>query len=226
MHLPVKELFRLVMDKKIVNNPDKTVTGISKDTLDESVEVLVRAFEDDPIINYFLSDHESNYMEGARRIFKYQCLMYIEMDLPIFGILQNSRITGIACLSVSENKKRPDSLIEADKEFEEFMGLLSFGRIKRYMSLKKKHTPDELHHYLAALGVHPDFQEQGFGRLLLDEVQRITENHQESTGIFLETAKMKNVEMYRYFGYNLLATEKLDGIVDLWYMFRPVRKND
>ncbi|UCD08204.1 MAG: GNAT family N-acetyltransferase [Dehalococcoidales bacterium] len=214
------------MGKTTIDNSEKSIISITKDTLEEATEVLAMAFQDDPIINYFLSGHTENYAEKQREIFRYQCLMYIEMGLSIFGAVKNSVITGIACLAVPEKKKRPDSLIESDKEFEKSMGQESIGRIKRYMKLNKKHTPEGPHHYLAALGVHPDFQGHGFGRLLLDRVNEITESHQTSTGIFLETAKLENVEMYRYFGYNLLATEKLDGIVDKWYMFRPVKKND
>jgi ribosomal protein S18 acetylase RimI-like enzyme len=214
------------MTKTEIDISDNSIKSITKDTLEEAAEALAAAFQDDPIINYFVSGHTDDYSSKLRGIFRYQCLMYVEMNLPIFGAIQDSRITGIACLSVPEKKERPDSLVEPDKEFEKSMGLESIGRIKRYMKLNKKHTPAEPHHYLAALGVHPDFQGQGYGRLLLDEVHKIAGNHPTSTGIFLETAKMKNVEMYKYFGYNLLATEKLDGIVEKWYMFRPVKKNN
>jgi ribosomal protein S18 acetylase RimI-like enzyme len=209
-----------------IDYSDNSVISITKENLEEAIKVLTRAFEDDPVVRYFLSGHEKDYPEGDRKLFGYQCLMYIEMGLPIFGTVRNNHITGVACLSGPEKKDRPDSLIKADREFVSFMGPDSLGRIKRYMNLSKKHTTKGLHHYLSGLGVHPDFQGQGFGRLLLDEVYTITESHQTSTGIYLETAKMKNVEMYQHCGYNLLATEKLDGIVDLWYMFRPVKKND
>lgn len=201
--------------------PDKAIISITRDSLEEATEVLARAFEDDPVIRYFLSGHEEEYQEKLRDIFRYQCLMYIEMKLPIIGTVQNSRITGVTCLSVPEKKDRPDSLDKADKEFEISMGTESFARIKRYSTLNKKHTPEGLHHYLAALGVHPDFQGRGFARILMDRAREISEKHGSSKGIYLETAKLKNVGMYQHFGYNLLATEKLDGIVDLWYMFRP-----
>ncbi len=209
-----------------IDSSDKPIIRIAKDSLEEATEVLARAFDDDPIIRYFLSGHTDDYQEKLREVFRYQCLMYVEMNLPIFGTVEDSRITGIACLSGPEKKDRPDSLIEADKKFEKSMGTESFGRIKRYMNLGKKHTPEKPHHYLAALGVHPDSRDHGYARLLLDRVVEISEKHGTSTGIYLETAKSKNVEMYKHFGYNLLAEEKLDGVVDLWYMFRPVKEND
>jgi len=214
------------MSRTKIDYSDNSVISISKDCLEEATEVLARAFEDDPLIRYFLSGHEKDYLEGVRKIFEYQCLMYIEMELPIFGTVGNHQITGISCLSVPEKKNRPDSLIEVDRHFEEFMGPESFGRIKRYMKLNKKNTLEKPHHYLAVLGVHPDFQGKGFGRLLLERVSAMVLDHDVSKGVFLETAKLKNVEMYKHFGYNLLATVKLDGIVDLWYMFKPIRNND
>ena len=214
------------MGETITNNSNTPTIAITKDNREEAVKVLLRAFEDDPVINYFIEAYDNNYLIGARKIFEYQCLMYIEMGLPIFGTVQNSHLTGVVCLALPEKKERPDSLVEADKEFEISMGPEFFSRIKRYMNLSKKYSPEGSHHYLSALGVHPDYQGKGFGRILLDEVYRITESYQVSRGIYLETAKMKNVEMYEHFGYKLLGTEKLDGIVDLWYMFRPVKKND
>jgi ribosomal protein S18 acetylase RimI-like enzyme len=226
MHSPWHSLFRLEMDNSKPENLKEPIIRITKDFLEEATEVLARAFEDDPIINYFLSGHTVDYSSKLCMIFRYQCLMYVEMDLPVFGTIQNSRITGIACLSVPEKKERPDSLVEADKEFMSVMGRDSFGRVRRYMDLNKKHTPEGPYHYLAGLGVHPDYQGKGYARLLLDRVRVISENHDTSTGVYLETAKLQNVEMYEHFGYNLQAKEKLDGIVDVWYMFRPVSKND
>ena len=214
------------MTDTVIDNSDKQIIRITKDSLEEATEVLSGAFEDDPLINYFLYGHTDDFPEKLSGLFRYQCLMYLEMDLPVFGTVQNSRITGIACLSIPGKRERPDTLVKADKEFEKSMGPDSFDRIKRYMNLSKKHTPESPHHYLAALGVDPDFQGQGYARLLLDRVSEISEKHGTSTGVFLETAKSKNVEMYKHFGYNLLATEKFDGVIDLWYMFRPVNKND
>jgi hypothetical protein len=214
------------MTNTVIDNSDKPIIRITKDSLEEATEVLTRAFEDDPVINYFISSHKDAYPEKLREVFRYQCLMYLEMDLPVFGTVQNSRITGIACLSIPGKKERPDTLVKTDKEFEKSMGPESFDRIKRYINLSKKYTPEGPHHYLAALGIHPDFQGQGYARLLLDRVSEISEKHGTSTGVFLETAKSKNVELYKHFSYNLFAAEKLDGVVDLWYMFRPVKKND
>lgn len=221
-----KLIIQINMANAKLNNTDKPIISITKDMLEEATEVLARAFEDDPIINYFLSGHTDDYQEKQSEIFRYQCLMYVEMELPIFGTVQDSRVIGIACLSVPEKKERPDSLAKADREFVSLMGPDSIGRIKRYMELKKKHTPEGLHHYLAGLGVHPDYQGQGHARFLLDRVTEISEEHGTSTGIFLETAKLENVEMYKHFGYDLLAKDKLDDIVDLWYMFRPIKKNE
>ncbi len=195
------------------------------DTLEEAADVLTQAFVGDPLIRYLLSGHESMYQEKVRELFHYQCLMYVEMELPIFGAVQDSRITGAACLSVPEEKERPASLVEADKKYNESVGKDSFERVQRFMRLSRKYIPDEPFHYLAALGVHPDYQGEGFGRLLLDEVHAVSEKHPMSSGVYLDTASLKNVEMYEYFGYRQIAQDKLDNIVDIWFMFRPTRKN-
>ena len=89
-----------------------------------------------------------------------------------------------------------------------------------YQKLQKKYQPSQPYCYLAVLGVSPEFHGTGVARILMDEVHAIDSKDELSTGVYLETAKETNAEMYRHMGYELVAKDRLDGKVDTWYMFR------
>jgi ribosomal protein S18 acetylase RimI-like enzyme len=206
------------------NDTKKTLVELKRDSLEEAVEVLSQAFYDDPYIHYVLTGHENDFSARIRDIFGLVCEIYLEMELPFIGAMYNQELAGVACVSIPEKKKWPESLIRKSREMNESLGAECSKRMEGYRKLQKRYTPEKPHCYLAVLGIHPEYQGNGLARLLLDEVHEISRKNSTSTGVFLETAKLKNVDMYRHFGYNLISQDRLDNSVDLWYMFKPDNK--
>lgn len=191
---------------------------ICRDYLDEAVEALARAFEDDPLMRYCFSGPA--YFDSVREVHRFVCEARLELGWPIIGTVSGKRITGVACVSPPEKRDWPASLAEKYERFQARIGDESAGKMRRLMGLSKKHVPAQSHYYLAALGVRPEWQGKGVGRILLDAVHKMSESHKESTGVYLETATEANVRLYEHFGYRLIARDRLDDAVDLWYLFR------
>lgn len=203
------------------NGTSKTKIEVFSDSLDEAVEVLALAFENDPFIRYIHSHQGTTYLDQVRELFRFVCEARLELRWPLIGTTSNSQLTGVACISVPEKKDWPTSLVEKYEKLKSFIGDESVSHLQRFSNLSHQYAPRQSHHYLAAIGIHPEFQGQGFGRLLLDAVHEMSESHTESTGVYLETAKQENVALYEHFGYHLVSKDKLDDTVDIWYMFRP-----
>ena len=70
------------------------------------------------------------------------------------------------------------------------------------------------------IGVHPEAQGRGYGRMLLDAVQALSEGHSTSTGVALDTENPENVPIYEHCGYRVIAETNLEG-VPIWCMLRP-----
>ncbi|HEY9638579.1 MAG TPA: GNAT family N-acetyltransferase [Coleofasciculaceae cyanobacterium] len=88
------------------------------------------------------------------------------------------------------------------------------------LRILERHHPPQLHDYLRLLGVHPNFQSEGYARALLEALHARSEAHPTSIGVYLETANPKNVGLYKYFGYHLTARVNING-VENFIMFRP-----
>ncbi len=76
------------------------------------------------------------------------------------------------------------------------------------------------HYIFTGLMVHPDFQGQGIGKLLLQEVHRISDADHDRTGVYLYTADEKNRILYERAGYETIE-ERRAGALTVWHMFRP-----
>ncbi len=200
---------------------DATYTEIYHDSLDEAAEVLALAFENDPFIRYVLSHHGAAYLSQVRELFRFTCEIRLDLGQPVIGTTNGTRLTGVTCISVPGKKEWPTALKEKSERFNSIIGAESAGRLGRFSNLGDQYIPSQPHYHLIVIGTHPDFQGQGLGRVLLDAVNEMSESHPASTGIRLESTNPVNVPLYEYFGYHLVSKEKLDDIVDLWFMFRP-----
>jgi ribosomal protein S18 acetylase RimI-like enzyme len=188
-------------------------------SLDAAVEVLALAFDNDPLMKYVFSGAEA-YGRGLREVFRFVCEARFDLDWPILGTYTDNHLCGVACLSPPEDKTWPPSLGRKYDRLQASVGYEAFNRLGRFSRLSRKHAPAYPHFYLAAIGIRPEFQGRGLGRVLLNGVAEMSASHPDSDGVFLETAQPGNVALYERFGYRVIARDKLDDAVDFWYMFR------
>ncbi len=93
---------------------------------------------------------------------------------------------------------------------------MHFGRLR--LDLVRELAPGR-HMYLAVLAVDPVYRGQGFAsKLIRPMLQRLDETQLPA---YLETQNLKNVEMYRRWGFELLREETMPGSdLKLWLMLR------
>ena len=198
---------------------------IGPGSLNAAADVLALAFENDPLMRYVFSG-SATYSVHVREAFRFVCEARLELGWPLIGTTSDSGLTGVACLSPPEERVWPASLVKKYDRLQSSLGYESFNRLGRFSRLSRKHAPAQGHYYLAAIGVHPEFQGRGLSRVLLDGVKEMSESHAASTGVYLETALQENVTLYEHFGYQVIAKDKLDAAVELWYMFRPNKSSN
>jgi GNAT superfamily N-acetyltransferase len=197
------------------------IIDIPRERLDEAADVFAHAFEDYPLMHYFLADSGEDYGRQAREAFRITCEIRMVLGDSVKGILdEEGRLVAVACINHPEKKEWPASLEQSYAAFEKRMPAQAIERLNQYVELGTRHDLEQPHFYLVAIGVRPDAQGQGYGRALLDEVHRMSEAHPFSTGVGLDTETPINVPLYEHCGYGVTARDRL-GDVDIWFMFRP-----
>ena len=200
---------------------DAKYIKVSRSSLDEAIEVLALAFENDPFLQYVLSHHGVSYLRQVREFFRFNCEIGQELEHPFIGTMHDAQLTGVASISIPEKKDWPNSLVEKHEKLESAIGIKSARRLERSSILSAKYAPSQPHHYLSVIGIHPKFQGRGLSRLLLDATHKMSESHPKSTGVCLDTTNSVNIPFYEHFGYHMVSKDKLDDTVDIWFMFRP-----
>ena len=190
--------------------------------MDESAQVLARAFYDDPMMMYIEPDDH-------RRVKMLPWFMTCGVKLANqFGeVYTTEGIDGDACwLMPGDNEISEDRLLASGfSEASERIGEEAFGRFGAVLG----HL-DVLHHeavvpehwYLMILGVDPPRQGQGVGGALIAPV--LARADAAHLPCYLETMKTRNVTFYRKHGFDVVVEDDIPGGgCHFWTMRRDAR---
>ncbi len=196
------------------------LTEVPADRLAEAVNTLVAAFSHYPMTTYFLEGAGLPVEEGLRRVFELSCRLRLAMDWPLPGVIDSGEVVAVACVTGIGQRPEPPELLAAEKELAQQLGKQAVARMETYGQAKQRHQPGWPHLYLTAVGVRPDRQGRGFGRMLIEHVHQVSRDHPSSRGVALDTQSPTNVPIYEHLGYQVHAEESI-GPVASWFMNRP-----
>lgn len=197
------------------------VTHLDRSHLSDAVDVLARAFRNDPMANYMLGVSNLSLEESLKELFIFSCEVRLLLDWPLLGIwVDNDQLAGVAGITLPGNVEWPEALQDVYENLKTQIGSQAVSRLETYSQLADSNRPAESHYQLGMIGVDPEHQGKGCGGRLLDIVNEMSDNHPESAGVWLDTENPRNVPYYQRFGYEIKAHSTLDGI-DVWGMFRP-----
>jgi len=205
-----------------MNQSSGNIINIPRERLDKAVEVLALAFEHDPAIQYLFSsvNQPGAFRYQLRELYHYVCMVRFELQLPLLGCVVDNQLVGVACVAELVAKPMTDHLIKMYERLKSVFGPETTSRLEAYAQLTDQFRPKQPHFYLRVIGVHPEAQGKGYGRILLEAVHELSEAHPTSTGVALDTENADNVPFYQHCGYALIAKTKLEQLA-IWCMFRP-----
>jgi GNAT superfamily N-acetyltransferase len=180
---------------------------------------LARAFEDDPVMSWVIR----NDSERARRLERAFAFFLRKIWLRHDECYATSGLFGAALwlppdkwhLSVGAQLRMLPGMIAV-------LGgnLPRFGSVLQF--IEKKHPKSPSHHYLAVLGVEPEFQGRGFGGALMQPV--LSRCDRDGTPAYLESSKRRNVVLYERHGFEVVEEVRLPrGGPPIWRMWREAR---
>jgi len=196
------------------------VIALSADHFDRAVEVPALAFEDYPLVRYFLAGQAAAYPDCLRTMFRLSCQYRLSVGWPLLGVLRGGTLAAVACANGTDQPPDPPELKDLERAFLAAVGPQAAGRIEAYAQAKSLHHPAEPHHYLTAVGVHPQAQGHRCARALLEHLHALALSHGESMSVAVDTQTPSNVALYEHFGYRTTAETRI-GDVPIWCMYRP-----
>ncbi|MGE2723911.1 GNAT family N-acetyltransferase [Mycolicibacterium pulveris] len=182
---------------------------------------LGRAFYDDPVMKWMLSD-DTRRTNGLARMFATMTRHHflagggVEVALGADGI-------GAAALwdPPGRWKQSPLEELRMMPSFLLAMGAAA-GRGRQISELMRQHHPKEPHWYLGVIGSDPTVRGGGFGRALMQS--RLDRVDAEHAPAYLESSNPDNIPYYQRFGFEVTGEITLpDGGPKMWPMWRNPR---
>ena len=188
----------------------------------EVVDALFDAFHDYPVMRYAVGDAGADYDRRLRLLIGVFVARRIDHGHPILAIEEGGQVVGVATLTPPGDPGPPSAEFDARLEaLWNDIGQDAKARMEALVEIWKRLTIPGPQFHLNMLGVRRTHAGQGVGRILLDEVHRISHEHPESTGVSLSTEDPKNVLLYEHCGYEVRFHERVSPALETWILFRP-----
>jgi GNAT superfamily N-acetyltransferase len=181
--------------------------------IDRAAEMLTRAFRNDPLLSWILPDPEKR--RSLSPPFHSVFLRYGLLAGEVWT--SDPTIRGLAVFLPPEQREMNAEMLERSgfNGLESILGQEAFGRFQSaldYMAPLRSSGAPVSHWYTMALGVDPEHQGTGIGRMLLNCMfQRADSEH---VPCYLETTEPKNVAFYTNSGFNIVhdGTDPASGV--------------
>lgn len=191
------------------------VRKVTPDDRKQLTAVMARAFDDDPIANWFAAQDQRR----ARRIYDFMDVSY-RITAQGGELYTTDALQGAAYWAAPGKWKM--GTVQELMLLPAMVRTATWRRVPAIMgglnAIEKKH-PHEPHYYLLALGVEPDLQGHGLGTQLMAPV--LERCDKERVPAYLESSKERNVPLYERNGFKV--TEELvvpNGGPKIWLMWR------
>ncbi|MGO9558699.1 MAG: GNAT family N-acetyltransferase [Acidimicrobiales bacterium] len=180
--------------------------------------MLVRAFADDPVANFFFAGRRRREI-GLHSFFTSQLR---HQYMPHGHVYTTEDLSGVA-LWGPPGRKRSDvaELLQLLPTAPFLLSPHTVGALQLMFRVEGLH-PTEPHWYLFTLGTAPERQGQGVGSALL----RSMLEHIDEVGepAYLESSKERNVPLYARFGFEVIdELPSKSGSPPIWRMWRDPR---
>ena len=183
---------------------------------DRLVLSLVRAFDDDPVINWLL--RQDSKRSQAFDLYFRTVLCVITM--PRGEVFVTDDCAGGALWVPSNNAE-----ISLARQLSLLPDMIRAGRlrgVKRLMGIidaMNKAHPHERHYHLQLVGVDPAHQRKGLGSALMQPM--LARCDREGCGAYLENTREENIAFYEQLGFAVIGELDLGrGAPPAWQMWR------
>lgn len=180
------------------------------------IDILTKSFDTNQSVNYIVK-------QDKHRRKRVSALMDYSFEACyLFGdvFLSDDKK---ACALVTYPDKKKTTLKSILLDVKLILSCVGLKNIKKTIARESainKIQPKEPKYYLWFIGVDPEYQSEGIGSVLLNEIVEDSE-HKKRT-IYLETSTLKNLPWYEKFGFDIY--HELDLSYKLFFLKRAVTK--
>jgi GNAT superfamily N-acetyltransferase len=184
--------------------------------------LLYHSYKDEPTFKYLLDAHRPGYKQRIRATIRELIRLHMDRGEFIFGVIhkEEDRLLGVAFFSDLQLKMDISKQLFWRLKMVLTAGFEGTRRFVEYFNDVQESLPSKNHRMVSLIGIHPDFQKQGLGKLLLESIHAITDQDVNSIGLFLDTGNNRYLDFYQSLSYEVF-TELPLGQLKEFVLYRP-----
>ena len=170
---------------------------LSAEDLKVAASILYNAYFDDPLFIDIFESEKEGYENRLRSAIREELHAFWIAKQPIIGLFDDERLLAVACLI------SPDAAFGAGRYWHWRLKMLLtagfFGTRQMIEKEEKVRTcmPAENYHMLSFIGVHPDYQDQGLGHILMSAIDSVLLEDDKSDGVGVYVTLDKCLSFFR-----------------------------
>ncbi|MFU8784080.1 GNAT family N-acetyltransferase [Aliidiomarina sp.] len=185
---------------------------LGQEHLATAASLLFQAYQNDPLFQSIFQVEKEGYAQRLRAAIREELTVFHEHQQPMFGLFHDDTLEGVVCMT------RPGSNFGPERFWHwRLRMLLTAGYVSTKQMLEKERIiaeamPVQNYHMLTFIAVHPNYQQQGLGDLLVHAARNELENHAESAGISLLATRSEYGKFFASRGFHELRSLQVGEI--------------
>ncbi|WP_111496854.1 GNAT family N-acetyltransferase [Marinobacter bohaiensis] len=207
---------------------DRPVSGVRPEVvrldpsaINEAKSILVKAYRHEPTFHHLFNERQPGYDRRVRATVRELINLYRELDQDAVGIMLDNTLVAVAFLGDPELRLNLTDRLSWRLRMTLTAGLASTRRYIDYHEQIRARLPKEGVHQLPLMGVDPKYQNRGYGRLLLEAVERLCRDNPRGNGLVLDTGNSRYLQFYESLGFRNLGEIRL-GELREYVLYRDV----
>jgi ribosomal protein S18 acetylase RimI-like enzyme len=193
---------------------------LDADDLKVAASILYKAYFDDPLFTDIFQADKEGYEARLRSAIREEINAYYDASQSIIGLFEGERLLAVTCLTL------PDMAFGSGKLWHWRLKMLLtagyFGTKQMIVKEEKvrEKMPAKSYHMMSLIGVHPDYQDNGLGHVLMSAVLGLLIEDESSEGVGILVTLPKCISFFKDGGFEHvedIAVGNIKGKV----MFRP-----
>ena len=201
-------------------SPDRVkAIYLTAEELKVAASILYNAYFDDPLFVNIFACQKEGYENRLRSAIREELHAFWIAKQPIVGLFDDQRLIAVACLI------SPNAAFGAGRYWHwRLKMLLTAGFFGTKQMIEKEERvrekiPAKYFHMLSFIGVHPDYQDQGLGHVLMNAIDSILMEDDQSEGVGVFVTLPKCLSFFKDGNYQLIQ-ELTFGDITGHIMFR------
>lgn len=187
---------------------------LSGEDIHVAASLLFQSYSDDPLFRAIFKADKEGYQQRLRAAIREELNAFWQAKQPMIGLFEGDTLEGVACLT------RPDQGFTAQRFWHwRLRMLLTAGYVSTRQLIEKEKQIEDMVPYsqyfmLAFIAVHPRYQHQGLGQMLVQAAGSMLAASPDAEGVVALATRPAYEDFLSQQGFQLLdrlAVGEIDG---------------